>query len=254
MARAPSGFLDRHHFLLRRLHSLSGIVPIGAFLVNHLLTNSTAFLGPDHFDEHVKWIHDMPWLLALEVLFIFAPLAFHAIYGVVIALQGRSNASAYPYMDNWRYTLQRVTAWVTLVFIVGHLMHFRFAHWIGGAAYDYKAAYFAFFNHTQSGFLDLLLPAWVWVAFYALGTVCAVYHFCNGIVTFCITWGITIGDRSRQYVSVGAAGLGVVLCAWGLLSLYALVRFPPSDNRPVGHGRAERTAQVERGPGGKLAP
>ncbi len=213
--------LTQHHFLLRRLHSLSGIVPVGAFLVNHLLTNSTAFLGPEKFDEHVEWIHAMPFLLMIEILFIFAPLAFHAGYGVVIALQGRSNASSYPYMDNWRYTLQRATAWITLVFIIVHLLHFRFGHWFGRM--DYKDAVHGVgaFWFTQDGFF-VGLPMWVWMALYSVGLVAAVFHFCNGIVTFCISWGITVSDSSRQRVGIGAAGLGLVLLSWGFLSLYAL--------------------------------
>jgi len=32
-------------FLLRRLHSLTGIVPIGAFLLEHFLSNAEAFKG-----------------------------------------------------------------------------------------------------------------------------------------------------------------------------------------------------------------
>ena len=36
-----TGFLDKHYFLLRRLHSLTGIVPIGIFLLAHLTTNSS---------------------------------------------------------------------------------------------------------------------------------------------------------------------------------------------------------------------
>ncbi len=250
VATAAPSFLDQNHFLIRRLHSLSGIIPIGAFLVNHLLTNSTAFLGPDHFDEHVKWIHDMPWLLVIEILFIMLPLAFHAIYGVVIAIQGRPNASAYPYMDNWRYTLQRVTAWVTLAFVVVHLLHFRFAQVFGLP--DYGDAYYAFFNATKAGFFNFYLPPMVWVAFYVIGTVCAVYHFCNGIVTFCITWGITVGDQSRKYVSVGAAGLGVVMCLWGFLSLYALIGKPYSPRQPTGHD--DVAARVEQSPSAPRSP
>ena len=38
-------FLDRHHYLLRRLHSLTGIMPIGMFLVMHLTTNSSIVWG-----------------------------------------------------------------------------------------------------------------------------------------------------------------------------------------------------------------
>lgn len=221
VAAAPS-FLDRHHFLLKRLHSLSGIVPIGAFLVNHLLTNSTAFLGAEHFDEHVHWIHSMPWLLAIEVLFIFLPLAFHAGYGVLIALEGKSNVGNYPYMDNWRYYLQRITAWITLAFIVVHLFHYRFAHWLGGTNYFDGSEKMGAFAFTVEGLQNLWLPMSVWIILYLVGLVCAVYHFCNGLVTFCITWGITIGDEARRRVSLGAAGFGVVLTLWGLASLYAL--------------------------------
>lgn len=228
------GMLDQHHFLLRRLHSLSGIVPVGVFLINHMLTNATAWLSPAKFDEHVAWIHHMPFLAAIEWGGIFLPLAFHAGYGIVIALQGKNNVSAYPYMDNWRYTLQRLTAWITLLFIIVHLAHFRFAHWFGGL--DYKASADYFFFWTQQSF-DLVLPMPLWLLIYAVGLMAAVFHFCNGIVTFCITWGLTVGDTARQRVSMGAAGFGVVLLAWGFLSLYAIAamdageeRTPPPDH------------------------
>ncbi len=219
MAEAVAGPLDQHHFAIRRLHSLMGIVPIGAFLFNHLLTNSTAFLGEKNFDDHVLWIHHMPWLLAIEVCFIFVPIAFHAVYGVVIALQARSNVSRYGYGDNWRYMLQRVTAWITLVFIVVHLVHFRFAHWFG--AESYAAAHPYFLAFTQQGF-TMWLPMSAWMVIYVIGLAAAVFHLCNGLVTFCITWGVVIGDDSRKRLSLAAAALGLLLMAWGLISLYAL--------------------------------
>lgn len=231
MSAAAPGFLERNHFALRRLHSLSGIIPIGAFLINHLLTNSTAFLGPRHFDEHVHWIHSMPWLVAIEILFIFLPLAFHAILGVAIAWQGKLNVSQYPYMDNWRYTLQRVTAWITIAFVLLHLAHFRFAHWFGGT--EYKAANPDFFAFTQQGFLNMWLPTWLWLVLYLIGLTAAVYHFCNGIVTFCITWGIVVGVPPRKRLSLAAGGLAVVLMIWGLVSLYALGTKPAAPTAHV---------------------
>ena len=215
-----TSFLDRHHFLLRRLHSLSGIIPVGVFLIFHLLANSTAYIGPKSFDMFVKQIHDLPWLLAIEYTFIFLPLAFHGIYGIAIAWEGKLNQNQYPYMDNWRYTLQRVTAYVALVFIVLHLAHFRFAYLFGGQ--PYAAAAPEFYRFTQQGFLHMWLPAWAWATIYIVGTAACVYHFCNGLVTFCITWGITVGDASRKRLSLAAGGLGLVMLLWGMLSLYAL--------------------------------
>jgi len=236
---AKTGFFERHHFALRRLHSLTGIIPVGVFLINHLLANSTAFLGPDHFDHHIQIIHSLPWLLGIEVVFIFLPLAFHGIYGMVIAWQGKLNAMQYPYMDNWRYTLQRITAWITVVFVLVHLVHFRFAHWFGQP--EYKDANPYFFAFTQQGFMKLWLPTWVWMVVYAVGLVAAVYHFCNGIVTFCITWGITVGVRARARMSVVAGALALVLLTWGTVSLVAFGR----SDRP-GHAAQRVVADTGR--------
>ncbi|MCK4873935.1 MAG: hypothetical protein KAS72_14535 [Phycisphaerales bacterium] len=227
---APS-LLDKNHFALRRVHSLLGIVPIGLFLVNHMLANSTAFLGASHFNHHIGLIHDLPWLLWIEVLFIFLPLAFHGILGVVIALEARYNQNRYPYMDNWRYTLQRVTAYITIAFIAVHMLHYRFAHWFGIAA-NYGDAHHAaggFYGFTIEGFQSGLLglPTWVWIVIYAIGLAAAVYHFCNGIVTFCITWGIVIGDESRKRLSLAAGALGVLMLVWGVVSIYALATVDP---------------------------
>ncbi len=237
--------MRKYHFVLRRLHSLCGIVPIGAFLCFHLLTNSTAFEGPERFNEHVKGIHALPWLVCIEVLFIFLPIAFHAGYGVLIALQGNLNTRQYPYMDNWRYTLQRVTAWIALAFIAIHLLQFRFAHWFGAMSYQAAATYSpgGYFGFTQHGFAAIL-PEWLWILIYLVGLSACVFHFCNGIVTFCITWGIAVGAVARKHVSVVAAGLAVVLMIFGVASLVAIARGKPTAGNPGGAGavamRAER--------------
>lgn len=222
MPYTAPGLLDRHHFALRRLHSLTGIVPVGLFLINHLLANSTAFLGKEHFNHHIELIHSLPWLVWIEVLFIFVPLAFHGAYGLLIALQGRPNQGQYPYLDNWRYTLQRVTAYITIVFVVVHLAHFRLAHWFGGTYYGSAHDVPGFFFFTKEGFHNLWLPMWLWMVLYSVGLVAAVFHFCNGVVTFCITWGIVIGDASRKRISLAAGALGALLAVWGFVSLIAL--------------------------------
>jgi succinate dehydrogenase / fumarate reductase, cytochrome b subunit len=222
MAETALSCVDRNHFLLRRLHSLSGIVPVGVFLMFHLLANSTAFLGAESFDRFVGGIHYLPWLIATEIAFIFAPLAFHGIYGIVIALEGKTNQSQYPYLDNWRYTLQRITAWIVVVFIIIHLAHYRFAYLFGGK--EFADAYPAFFTFTKAGFQHMWMPLWMWLAIYFIGTTATIYHFCNGLVTFCITWGITVGDASRKKMSVIALILGLVLMVWGMSSLVALSR------------------------------
>ena len=49
---STSGF-SQNYFWIRRLHSLSGVLPIGAFVLVHLFTNAYSW-SPAAFNEHVK--------------------------------------------------------------------------------------------------------------------------------------------------------------------------------------------------------
>ena len=221
-------WMSRNHFALRRVHSLLGIIPVGLFLIEHLLTNSLAFLGPEKFNEQVHWLHELHYLVWLEVLFIFMPLFFHAIYGVAILWTAKNNAHKYPYLDNWRFLLQRYTGVIVLLFVVVHLCHFRFAHWFGGAPYPGTADPFAL---TQHGFFNIPPDGW-WFLIYAIAVLSAVFHFSNGIVTFCITWGITISVASRKRMTAVAGVVFAVLVLWGGLSLYALATVRKTPEPP----------------------
>ena len=73
MEKTPS-FLHRHEFLIRRLHSLSGLIPVGAFMTVHLLVNATVLDSPRTFQDKVYSIHGLGKLLPIvEWGFIFAP-------------------------------------------------------------------------------------------------------------------------------------------------------------------------------------
>lgn len=238
-------FDEKHHFLLRKLHSLTGIVPIGVFLIEHLLTNSLAAgwasstPGPERFNEAVRGIHHLPYLWALELFGIFLPLAFHALYGVKIALTARPNAHEYPYMANRRFTLQRVTGYIALIFIVVHLLKFRFAHVVGWGPDFLDPGNADKFAITQNGLmrwhitqLNLTVPAWITLSFYLLGLAASVFHFANGIWTFCISWGITIGAQAQRKMGYACAAIGIVLFLWGGMSLYAFAKAKPADKPP----------------------
>ncbi len=55
-----------HSFLLRKLHSLSGIIPIGAFLIEHILSNFEALKGPAAYAAQVKFLNSLPLVRVLE--------------------------------------------------------------------------------------------------------------------------------------------------------------------------------------------
>src|SRR5262249_32505159 len=111
-------------FLWRKLHSLSGVVPVGGFLVFHLWENAKALQGQEQFDEAVSGINHLPYLPILEWGLILLPLAFHALYGFWIAIAGKTNVGKYPYSRNWMYTLQRLTGLIAFLFIGYHLWEY----------------------------------------------------------------------------------------------------------------------------------
>ena len=196
---------NRRAFLLRKLHSLSGVVPVGVFLVEHLWTNAKALGGADEFGRAVAEIQAMPFLPFIEVFGIFLPLAFHAGYGVVIALGSRANVGRYPYTRNWFYTLQRVSGLLALVFIGWHLYEYRVQKWLfgmqGGAFYDVLGA------HLSATVASVPLMAIV----YLLGITVTVFHFANGLWGFCVSWGISVTRAAQRRAAwlCGALGLGL---------------------------------------------
>jgi succinate dehydrogenase/fumarate reductase cytochrome b subunit (b558 family) len=195
---------ERRHFVLRRLHALSGIVPVGVFLVVHLWTNSRAIQGRTCFGHAVEEINRMPFLPVIEIAGIFLPLAFHAFYGVMLAFQSKQNVGRYGYARNWMFLLQRVSGLITLVFILFHLKDFRLAKLMGTMQHS------EFFGVLET----MLSDRWGGHAkalFYELGVLASVFHFANGLRTFLFSWGVTISAKSQRLTAWGVAGLGFVL-------------------------------------------
>ena len=92
-------------FVLRKLHQLSGIVPLGLFLLEHFYTNSKALSGAKDFNNAVVDLQSIPYILFVEIGGIFIPLIYHAVYGLVITMEARPNNLAYPYSRNWFYLI-----------------------------------------------------------------------------------------------------------------------------------------------------
>src|SRR5579859_6706522 len=117
-----------HSLFWRRLHSLTGIVPIGAFLIEHILySNAVALNGPRAYADQVKFLGSLPLVLFLEAFGIWLPIAYHGLYGFYIWYRGESNVSDYPWQGNWLYTAQRWTGAIVFFYIAWHVWHLRFA-------------------------------------------------------------------------------------------------------------------------------
>jgi succinate dehydrogenase / fumarate reductase cytochrome b subunit len=233
---ASPSFLARNEFLLRRLHSLTGLIPVGAYMVVHLLVNSTLLSGPSTFQKNVYQIHSLEDALVLvEWGFIFLPILFHAFFGIVIIWGGLPNNNAYPYLNNFRYTAQRATGIVAMIFIFWHVFHlhgwFHFEGWLENVARPLGGANFRPFNAAST--LGLAMSGVVVPVLYAIGVLASVYHLANGIWTMGITWGVWTSPRAQLWASKACAGFGVALACVGLAALYGASTVDISEARRI---------------------
>ncbi len=237
--------MDRHYFLLRRLHSLSGVAPIGVFLLFHLTTNSSIMwgrvlakakhgdAGVETFQHEVNFIHNLPALQLMEWGVLFLPIAFHALLGIYYATTGKGNVKAYNYQDNWRYSLQRLSGYVGVLFIFLHITSLRFGWTYGGLmpAFEGEHAASSTAAHFQQGGIGLLMAL-----FYLVCVSALVFHFANGLWTAAITWGLTISVEAQKRWGYVCAALGLALAGAGLA---AVVGFTALD---IDKARAIETA------------
>ncbi len=201
---------DNH--LLHKIHSLTGIIPIGLFLVQHLTLNSFAFAGKEQFNAVIRFFNEiMPHHLffLMEWGVIFIPLLFHGLYGLLITSHGSTNVGSYNYFRNWMYVLQRVSGVLLVAYIGYHV---------------YTTTFTARMQGLETIYYDAMAErlANPWIAFiYLAGITSATFHLANGVWNFAIRWGLVLSARSQQVFGYICLGLFAVLTGWGWFAFYA---------------------------------
>ncbi len=196
-------------FYWRRLHSLLGVVPIGIFLVQHLVVNHFAVYGEESFNKAANFMAGLPFVILLEIFIIYLPILYHAVLGVYIAFTAKNNVSRFGYFRNWMFKLQRWTGIITLIFIAWHVWETRVQVGLGNADLDYS---------LMEGILTNPFMFW----FYIIGVVSAVFHFANGLWSFCVTWGITQTPKSQRAMTYVAL---LVFLAVSYIGVRTLIQF-----------------------------
>ena len=196
-------------FYVRRLHSLLGIIPVGLFLIQHLVINHFATRGPEAFNAASDFMGNLPFVLFLEWFVIYIPLMFHAFYGVYIAFTAKNNVKRYGTFRNWMFMLQRITGVFLVIFIAWHIWQTRIQKALGATVdYDMMAEIFA------SPFM---------IVFYVAGVIAATFHLSNGIWSFLVTWGLAQSPRSQTIVGYVTIGIFLVLSVIGVQAIFAFV-------------------------------
>ncbi|KIL41225.1 succinate dehydrogenase [Gordoniibacillus kamchatkensis] len=198
-------------YYYRKLHSLLGVIPVGLFLIEHLLTNYTAFKeGQQGFVDQVQWIHSLPLVLGLEIFFIWLPLLYHAVYGLYVAYTARNNTSNFGYFRNWMFRLQRFTGVITFLFVAWHFFNTRFQVTLGHVT-----------ETTLGPLMHGIATQPVYFALYVIGVIAATFHFSNGMWSFLVSWGVTVGPRAQRVSTYVWMAVFVIMTIMFILSLTA---------------------------------
>lgn len=201
-------------FALRRLHSLLGVIPLGVFLMQHLIVNHTATRSEEAFNVAAGIMANLPFVIFLEIFVIYLPILFHGIYGVYIAFTAKYNIGGKQYgwhstYRNWMFLLQRVTGVVTFIFIAIHVYQTRVQVFLG--------------EEVNFDLVAQIVDNPLWLIFYIVGIVSTVFHFANGLWAFMITWGFTQSDKSQRVMSYVSGIIFVVVTIIGIRAILAFI-------------------------------
>ena len=233
-------------FLLRKLHQLTGIVPLGLFFFGHMFTNSKSMSGEKVFNDAVADIHHIPYLLFVEIFGIFLPLIFHSVYGIMISAEARPNVGNYNYGRNWFYLFQRVTGVFLFFFIFFHILNFRFGLIPGLNTTPVAGNANLAYDIVSREFKNVAV-----LLFYFLGILATAWHLAYGFFLFAVDWGILIGEKAQKMALYACVGLAVFLGAVGINAAVAFIE--PCGLFPKAFcGELEKSKVVEPNRSGKF--
>ena len=193
---------------LRRIHSLTGVVPLAVFLVEHITLNSVALAGPGAYREVVETVRRLPGVVWIEALGIGLPLLVHMTIGVLIAteLHEEGNADA----SGWVAWSQRLTGVYLLNYVIFHTWGTR----LSPDLLSRKKDLYTIMHEQVTGV--------GWFVWNALGVLSAAWHLGVGLPRFVARWWPRLAPGTLR----AAAGVGYVLSAvLGIAGVAALTAF-----------------------------
>lgn len=215
---------DRTSDRLRRIHSLTGTIPLGVFLIEHIAVNSFALGGAESFRGVARALGGIPMVAAIEVVGIALPLLVHVVIGILIATELSENGNAA--QPTPREIVQRATGLLLLPYLIYHVWSTRLSpDVLSGNADLFEVM------RGQVGDAGGLV-------FHGAGVVLAAWHLGNGLPGFAERWGLARTPGARRAVARAGGVLSLALAAAGVASLIAFSKASP--------GQAPAASQVER--------
>jgi succinate dehydrogenase / fumarate reductase cytochrome b subunit len=201
---------ERTPEVLRRVHSLTGLLPLAVFLVEHLAVNGAALGGRARYAAASGWIARLPGLAWLEILGIALPLLVHMGLGVLVAteLPAEGNTDA----TGWRTWSQRATGLYLMVYVLFHVWSTR----LSPAALAGRADLFATMSREAAAPLGFAL--------HTLGVLAAAWHLGNGLPRAAARWGFGARPAALRWSQRAGFALFGLLSLAGIASLGAFAR------------------------------
>jgi len=184
-------------FVLRKLQSLSGFLPLAIFLMFHLVANATAMIDATVYYRFINMMGSIPGLIIIEALVIFIPLIVHGLMGLYIVFTGRNNPKRYAYFRNWAFMLQRISGVIIFLFLLWHVTTIKFGS-------DHSASLMILNVYDQ-------MHHSIFSIFYVISLIAVSFHVCNGLWGFAINWGILPGMRAQKVFGYVCIVLFIIL-------------------------------------------
>lgn len=210
---------ERTAFVLRRISSLAGVLPLGVFVLFHVASQARVLVHG--IDANPARLPSSGWLWVQSGC-ILLPLLAHAVIEIAYLRVRNSNAARYPFTRNWAWLLQRISGFFALGFVIWHVVMLRLPLFRGATESDVSVELTA--TLSSSGFGGIPYAA---IA-HLLGLAAVVYHLFNGIHGFCFTWGIVTSRDAGRRVSrwLTLSGVFVYVVAAAIVVYFATGSLP----------------------------
>ena len=199
---------DQRHWLLRRLHSLSGIIPIGGFLFFHLFENAFVLKGGGMWWKETEFTRSTS--ISDRGRSVGAVDSDSLPRDLRPGHHGHRAAQRLPVRAQLPvHACSASPGILAFLFIGFHVLTTR--------AYFYATGVETNYLRMHNFMMNPLI-----LTIYIVGTLACVYHLTNGIFTFTITWGIAVGAKAQTLVNRACVALFVVLA---IVSVSILIAF-----------------------------
>lgn len=196
----------------RALHALFGILPLGAFVVAHLVVQGSALGGADTYTRVMSAIDRIPFAGVVLLVFVVLPFAFHGLMGLVLtvrAIRNRDGEKIAPI--TW---LDRGASIAALLFVVFHLYR------VGMRWLTQEDAAVVYSHVTES--LSTTSKGVPWIALgYLVGVAVTVVHLGIGTIRYRRTRALDENPRASKRTMTAAMGACGFLLVLGTLTIMA---------------------------------